>query len=460
MTSPAPAPARIAQARRPVVPAILPRLWPRLPRAVWRLLVLSVSLATLGLFCLAIPARIHELSVRCLPGNCAPGQVSASAPASAVSPTYAATLVGGEVLFALLYLLVASIIFWRRPRHRMPLFVAGMLALWGLTFPPTLAALPHADACWFAPVACARFAGAAAITLFFYLFPDGHLRPRGAWALAVLWVGTQIPHYFWPGTRLDFQGWSPAVLALVSAGFLGVMVALQVARYRRSSNALERRQTKWVVLGIVCALLGYAALLGVAALMPDAVAPGRVGFVALSLGEEAAVALIPVCIGVAILRDRLYDIDLLLNRALVYGALSILLTTVYFMVVVALQALARRLARGAQQDDPVVIVLSTLTIAALFQPLRSRLQRAVDRRFFRTRYDSARLLAEVARMIHTEVDLDALTTRLADVVGRAFEPSHVSLWLRPARDSAQRGSAEAGAAERQREIGRGHPDVP
>lgn len=454
---PSPAPAPTAQVARVA----------RVPRAllhpVARWLVLLVSLATLALFCLAVPARLHELAVRCLPASCAPGQVSVSATVADVPAHYELALVGGEVVFALLYLLVASVIFWRRPRHPMALFVAGMLALWGLTFPPTLAALAQSDARWFAPVAAARFAGAAAITLFFYLFPDGHVRPRGARALAVLWVGAQIPHYFQPGTRLDFQTWSPAALAVVSAGFLGVMVALQVTRYRRSSNALERRQAKWVVFGIVCALLGYAALLAVAALAPDAVAPGRVGFVALSLGEEAAVALIPVCIGVAILRAHLYDIDLLLNRALVYGTLSILLTTVYFGVVVALQAVARRVSGVAQQDDPVVIVLSTLVIAAIFQPLRGRLQRTVDRRFFRTRYDSAHMLAEVARMIHTEVDLDALMTRLEEVVGRAFEPEHVSLWLWSPGEMTREMGREMGPRRApispSETAGRGHPDV-
>lgn len=434
MASHAPAPAHVAAPRRP---------WGGSRFGPAHLLVLLVSLGTLALFVLAIPARTRELATLCLPGRCALGQVSANAAGHLPSAGYVAALIGGETLFAALYLLVATVIFWRRPRNPMALFVSGMLVLWGLTFPPTLAALVDVNARWFWPVACARFAGAAALTLFFYVFPDGRFRPHVAWLLAALWIGSQIPHYFQPGTLLDPSTWSPALFAVVSAGFLAVMVALQVARYRRSSNAVERRQTKWVVLGIVYALLGYAALLGVAALIPQAVAPGSTGYVLLTLGEEAAVALIPICIGIAILRDRLYDIDLLLNRALVYGSLSVLLTSAYFVVVIALQAGAQALTRGAQRDEPLAIVISTLAIAAAFQPLRARLQRTIDRRFFRTRYDSARMLAEVAEFVRTEVDLNVLAGRLVRVVDRAFEPTHVSLWLRPLRDDGERGDDNA-----------------
>lgn len=402
----------------------------RVSLALASVVVVLLGVGTLALFALAVPARIHELASVCRGATCAVGQVRGGPGVSPPGAGYVAALIGGEITYALVHVLLASLIFWRRGRQPMALFVAGMLVLWGLTFPPTLAALGRPETHWFWPVACASFLGAAAITLFFYIFPDGHFRPRWAGALAALWVGAQIPRYFFPDSRLDFQTWSPALLAVVSAGFLGVMVALQVVRYRHFSDANERRQTKWVVFGIVCALLGYAALLGVAALLTGDVRPGTSGFAALSLGEEAAVALLPICIGIAILRARLYDIDLLLNRALVYGTLTVMLTTLYFVVVIGLQEAAQALTHQTRQSEPLVIVLSTLAIATAFQPLRSRLQREIDRRFFRTRYDATRLLMDLARAIHNEVDLEALTGNLVHVVEQAFEPAHISLWLR------------------------------
>jgi hypothetical protein len=136
---------------------------------------------------------------------------------------------------------------------------------------------------------------------------------------------------------------------------------------------------------------------------------------------------IPISIGIAMLRYRLWDIDILINRTLVYGSLTVILTLLYFGLIFALQSLFQGL---FHQNNAVAIVVSTLVIAALFQPLRHRLQRFIDRRFYRSKYDAAKTLEAFSATLRNEVDLNQLRENLLNVVQETMQPAHVSLWLR------------------------------
>jgi hypothetical protein len=142
----------------------------------------------------------------------------------------------------------------------------------------------------------------------------------------------------------------------------------------------------------------------------------------------------PIAIGVAILRYRLYDIDLLINRTLVYGALTTTLVGVYVSSVVVLQGLLRAL---TGQESQLAIVASTLVVAALFNWLRRRIQFFIDRRFYRNKYDAGKTLEAFSARLRNETDLDALSDDLVGVVGETMQPAHISLWLRP--DTASKG---------------------
>jgi hypothetical protein len=143
------------------------------------------------------------------------------------------------------------------------------------------------------------------------------------------------------------------------------------------------------------------------------------------------IALIPLAIGVAILRSGLYDIDILINRTLVYGSLTITLVALYFGVIVVLQ---RFFVLLTGQRSTIAVVASTLAIAALFNPLRRRIQSFIDRRFFRSKYDARKTLEAFSSKLREETDLEALNDELVGVVRETMQPAHVSLWLRPHSD--------------------------
>ena len=199
------------------------------------------------------------------------------------------------------------------------------------------------------------------------------------------------------------------------------------------STPVQRQQTKWIVFGVTAAVGAYIGLLVISTIAE--LIPSLFNLLNNNLFNEVwgiilpiALLLIPLSIGFSILRYRLYDIDLLINRTLVYGTLTVLLAVVYFGLIFALQYLLRGI---ISQNNDVAIVVSTLAIAALFQPLRRRIQNLIDRRFYRRKYNAARTLAQFSATLRNEVDLQQLRESLLGVVEETMQPAHVSLWLRP-----------------------------
>ena len=282
---------------------------------------------------------------------------------------------------------------------------------------------------------------ALGITLLLLVFPTGRLlSPRwrlwvviavGGTVINVVAAGLQpgplygsYSSYSNPfgisGTRALMEALKGIGFLLLLVGLLASIVSLGV-RLRRS-RATERQQLKWLVYD--------AALVGL-------IAPFFLGVESLTLVAVLGVfayASIPVATGVAILKYHLYDIDLLINRTLVYGVLTVMLVALYFGGIVVLQRVFVLL---TGQQSTLAVVASTLLIAALFTPLRRRIQGFIDRRFYRRKYDARKTLEAFSATLRDETDLRALSEDLVGIVRETMQPAHVSLWLRP--DKASKG---------------------
>jgi hypothetical protein len=285
------------------------------------------------------------------------------------------------------------------------------------------------------------------------LFPDGRLPSRRwrplAWLAGAVIVLESVAVFLTPGPLEDLgrarnpfglEGlpWvgdaGDVVLALLPLCMLASAVSL-VLRYRRSGGEV-RQQIKWIAFAASFVCLMYMVVIGGGTIIWLLVAPETPS----DLGTQTwwgallenvmllSFAGVPVAIGFAVLKHRLYDIDIIINRALVYGLLTATLAGVYLGGVILLQYLFRAL---TGQESQLAIVASTLAIAALFIPLRRRVQGFVDRRFYRRKYDAAKTLASFNARLRDETDLDTLVDDVVGVVRQAMQPEHASLWLRP-----------------------------
>jgi hypothetical protein len=256
-----------------------------------------------------------------------------------------------------------------------------------------------------------------------------------AWLTVAFVVVGVIPSAFSPGAMmgalgpirnpLGIEGFTPiykAILYTISP-LLFVAVALSVFMRLRHAGGVERQQIKWLAYAAAASALGI--ILNVITLAIDT--PlwfERAARAYFTVANEA----VPIAIGIAILRYRLYDIDLLINRTLVYGSLTATLVALYFGGILLLQRVFVLL---TGEKSTLAVVASTLVIAALFTPLRRRIQSFIDRSFYRRKYDATKTLEGFSMKLRNETDLAALSDDLVGVVRETMQPAHVSLWLRP-----------------------------
>jgi hypothetical protein len=213
------------------------------------------------------------------------------------------------------------------------------------------------------------------------------------------------------------------------APFLFAASALSVFVRLRRATGVERQQIKWFAYAaVVMAITVFLQIITETVDVP--LWFGRTEFAVFTVAGTT----VPISIGIAILRYRLYDIDIIINRTLVYSSLTLMLALVYFGGVTATQALFRTLT-GQEQQPQLAIVVSTLAIAALFNPLRGRIQSFIDRRFYRSKYDAQKTLEAFTSKLRDETDLEALSGDLEGVVRETMQPAYVSLWLRPDKSS-------------------------
>ncbi len=413
-----------SKSRSPQTNLQLEGFWLYLARGAWisfivvELLVLILSLvATQGesysicpfiVSCTVTPATaqvLHHLSI---------------APSSYA--TY--NLVLG-LLQSLVFLSIGGFIFWRKSSEPIALVASFFFVSIGLSpfFPPTPPSTYPQEVVFSNIYGLCVF---TALGFFLVTFPDGRFVPRWSWLLVVLWLVQAIFNEV--SGPYNINSWPPllnaALVVLTYGGTLGVLIY----RYVRVFSYSQRQQAKWLLFGFggLFVLIILYDLIG--SLVPGLGAPDSLYQLANGTLTTITFLFVPLSVGIAILRARLWDIDVLIRRTLVYTTLTVILALIYAGLVIVFGSLVR--AFLDQQQNPLIIVASTLVIAALFQPLRHGIQHAIDRRFYRRKYDATKTVEAFSATLRSEVDLSQLREHLLNVVQETMQPAHVSLWLR------------------------------
>ena len=407
--------------------------WLRLAQIVW---VIAVA----GILLMGVAGSVlyyERLRQVCLAEAMVCGQLDLATPAGVDQlaarglslESYALLLVAYRLLTSLIPTVLGILIFYRRRSEPIALLVSFFLISWGQSN-GSLNVLAGSYPLFDIPAQMLELAGAVMLALFLGLFPNGRMVPRAYWVVVVYFaLGYLVQSTLGLidinsglGTFWSWSGW----LATLLGG-----VAAQIYRYLRVSTPIERKKTRWVLFGMALMIIGLMSAVLYTVVVSDFTIggpadldlPRRIAFLAVT---NLAFVILFLSIGMAILRSQLFDIDVIIRKSLQYGVLSLLLALVYLGSVVVLQGLFG----AAVGESPILIVLSTLLIAALFRPLRRRVQAFIDRRFFRQKYDALQILAQFAQTAQDEVSLDALMAELTIVVQETMQPEMVSLWLK------------------------------
>jgi signal transduction histidine kinase len=401
--------------------------------ALWRLSWLATLALIVALFVAGQWFLYQELQLPCGGVACQGDDFYLTASeiadmlASGYAPNfYAAAQVVLYVVFFLIHAVIATLIFWARPEDRMARFVAFALLIWSGTFP----SVPHLLWEWAPALAwlmsLGETAGGLCFYLFLFIFPNGQFAPR--W---MRWVAVLMVAWAAVGTILSTPALSSTGLATVENQiwpvflpfFVIAAIGTQVYRYRRLSNQLERQQSRWVLFGIIAGLSWILLLVFYANFFNPAILQGALNKTISNGLIYVGFLMVPLSIGIAILRARLWDIDLLISRTLVYGALTASVVGMYVLVVGYLGTLLQT------SGNLLVSLVATGVVALLFQPLRERLQRGVNRLIYGERDEPYAALARLGQRLEATLAPEAVLPTIVETIAHALKLPYVAIAL-------------------------------
>ncbi len=403
------------------------RRWLRLARMV----LAGMSVLVVALFIAGIPIRYGQLIQFVDERALLDLGISGHA--------YAVYTIALNLILILAHNLIAAIIFWRCPDDWMAFLVSLTLVANGAMLPLSLIyGEASISAPWRFLVNLVIYAGLMSSVNLLYLFPNGRFFPKSTRYLSMAWAVIALLAVFFPGSPLSVPAWPILLQVLALLIWSGTGIFAQIYHYEKISGPIQRQQTKWALFGLVAAVVGPAILLINPAMPgPGAATPNilyqRVGasfFTVSFMFQIASLSILrvatlvfPLSFAIAIMRYRLWDIDVLINRTLVYGSLTGVLLLIYAGSVVVLQQIF-------PAESQLTTVISTLAITWLFSPLRRRIQAGIDRQFYRQKYDAAQTLESFSATLQAEVDLEQLSNSLIAVVEGTMQPGSVVLWLK------------------------------
>ena len=343
---------------------------------------------------------------------------------------YALYHIGLETLVSTGLALLGGLFIWRMAHTWLGIVLAFTLLLFGFNFMiETDAAFVSQNPAFQIPFDISSALTTILFLVLFFIFPDGRLIPRWGWLVLLVLTAVSILDPILRGFGLVTpSGQFNTVFLFLFTISLFAGVYAQIYRYRNVSSPLERQQTKWVIFGLILLVVGIMTYTFFVEIYPPQSSQIQLAF---NLGIYSllvpVILFFPVTFAISIFRYRLWDIDLIVRRTLLYALVTGLLVMIYFGGVTVLQTFFITV---TGQQSPLVVVFSTLLIAALFNPLRSRIQAFIDRRFYRSSYNAQQILERFSTHARKEVELRNLTFELARAAHESLQPDAVSLWLR------------------------------
>ncbi len=411
--------------------------WLSLARAGW----LAVATLTVGLFAAGIPAEFAQLQLGCPTSSCAssggvaPVELSLLENLGPSPEFFAAYGIVLELVFALGFVVVAALIFWRKSSDRQAMFASLTLLLFGTaTQPYAMHALVEAQPAWGQLVDGLHFLGSASFSLFLFIFPDGHFVPRWTRWVALVWIIWLLPRYWFPDwPPSGSETWLALPNLVVWLGALGSAVYGQIYRYRRVSNWVQQQQSKWVVFGIAMGLALFIIVnIVISSTVPVPTSAGELTTIMVGAAlMNGALLLIPLSIGVAVLRYHLFGIDILINRTLVYGTLIVIVTGLYIILVGTVGVLFQSV------GNSFLVILATGLIAVLFQPLRDQLQRGVNRLMYGERDDPYTALTRLGRRLEASLAPESVLSTVVTTVREVLKLPYVAIYLKQDHDGSK-----------------------
>jgi len=345
------------------------------------------------------------------------------------SETYALILNSATVLGVAACWLLGGLIIWRQGNTRIGWAVSLTLVVIPITMISDVDNVVAHYPNLLIPSTILSTVGTFVMLGFLYLFPSGRFYPR--WAYVPVIITFLVFELFSAGFNRFIN--LPVIKEfgpLILVGLLLLAGAFQILRYQHESTQVERQQTKWILLGMFLLIINFPIwflAFGEVVAIPSG-QPRLLASMAGWLTNMLFTISLPLTMAIAIMRYRLWDIDLVVRRTLQYGLLTGLLALTYFSGIVILQTILGPLTGSG--NSPIVIVLTTLGIAILFNPLRRRVQDFIDRRFYRRKYDAEKALHGFATIARDEVDVDRLSIALLGVIEETTQPEHISLWIK------------------------------
>lgn len=395
-----------------------------------RVIQIVIICATVGLFIMSIPTNYETRSLVCRAQDCPPGQLTTRAEDTLAQSGltvgwFVKLTIALDILVAAVFTVSAILIFVRKPNDLFTIFVSTTLVTFGLaTFSGGLEGAGRATLSLQGLTEALAVFGNFAIVAFFFVFPNGRFTPRWTAIILIAWILFQLPRYYLPNSPLDLSVSSPVLYNILFP--LGILcgIGAQVYRYRRVSKGLEKQQTKWVIYGLTIGIVGYLIVRVLSIFIADPYGTGIFLDIAFSAIAIFFILLLPLSITVAVIRFRLWDINPIINRTLVYGVLSAGTLAFYIFAVGIVSNFFQQ-----RSLNLMVSFIATGVIAFLFEPVRQRLQRSVNRLMYGESDDPATLLKHLSQRIDSALTPDSVLQTIVETLAQTLRLPYVAITL-------------------------------